>query len=108
MCSSCGAELEGHWKYCLSCGAPLVPNALRPDDLDLTTPARMSVLAIIAILLAAIGAPPALVVGHIATSQIRQSGERGMPLARVATVLGYFWLAVWLLVISLWVASAWR
>jgi uncharacterized membrane protein len=51
-------------------------------------------LAILALVLACIGGPLALVFGHLAAGQIRRSGERGLVIARVATVLGYVWLAV--------------
>jgi hypothetical protein len=51
-------------------------------------------LAILALVLAGIGGPLALVFGHLASGQIRRSGERGLILARVATILGYVWLAV--------------
>lgn len=54
----------------------------------------MNRLAILALVLALIGGPLALVFGHLAAGQIRRSGERGILIARVATVLGYVWLAV--------------
>ena len=54
----------------------------------------MNRLAILALVLALIGGPLALVFGHLAAAQIRRSGERGILIARVATVLGYVWLAV--------------
>jgi hypothetical protein len=34
------------------------------------------------------------VFGHIAMAQIRQTGERGMSMARAATILGYMWLGI--------------
>ncbi|MCU1579492.1 MAG: hypothetical protein JWP19_1696 [Rhodoglobus sp.] len=68
-----------------------MPGAIRPTTV--ATP-RVNRLAILALVLACIGGPLALVFGHLATAQIRRSGERGLTIARVATVLGYVWLAV--------------
>ncbi|MEV8253199.1 DUF4190 domain-containing protein [Rhodoglobus sp. NPDC076762] len=56
---------------------------------------RTNPVAILALILAAFGGAPALIFGHIAQRQIAESGERGMIIARVATVLGYVWLVVW-------------
>jgi hypothetical protein len=90
-CTTCGAQLQPDWKFCVFCGTPAIPGAIRP-----TTPAkpRVNPLAILALVLACIGGPLALVFGHLAVGQIRRSGERGLGIARVATVLGYFWLLV--------------
>ncbi|GAA1207880.1 hypothetical protein GCM10009655_03860 [Rhodoglobus aureus] len=52
-------------------------------------------MAIIAIALAAITGAPALIFGHVAIQQIKETGERGLLMARIATVLGYVWLVVW-------------
>jgi hypothetical protein len=40
--------------------------------------------------------------------QIKESGERGMLMARIATALGYFWLVVWVVIITLLVTGVWR
>jgi len=55
----------------------------------------MNPLAILALVLAVIGGAPALIFGHVAIRQIKQTGERGMVMAVIATVLGYVWLVVW-------------
>jgi hypothetical protein len=104
-CASCEAELDPKWKFCIHCGTPLVPGAIRPDADE---PARFNMLAILALLLACIGGAPALVFGHIAIGQIKESGERGMLMARIATALGYFWLVVWVVIITLLVTGVWR
>jgi hypothetical protein len=37
MCASCFASIESRWKFCIYCGAPIIPAAIRPDaQLDLT------------------------------------------------------------------------
>jgi len=90
-CANCGEQLDPEWKFCVFCGAPAIPGAIRP-----TTPAkpRINRLAIVALILACIGGPFALIFGHLASGQIKRSGERGLLIARIATVLGYVWLAV--------------
>lgn len=104
-CASCGAELDPSWKFCIHCGTPIVPGAIRPEQPE---PRRLNLLAVLALLLACIGGAPALIFGHVAIGQIRESGERGMRLAVVATVLGYLWLVVWAVVITLLVTGVWR
>lgn len=110
-CPSCGVELTGEWKYCLACGTRLdggavavladdVPAAIRPEGA--ATPRPLNLLAIVALVLGIIGGPIAALFGHVAMRQIARTGERGMLLARIATVLGYVWLAVWIAVIA-WV-----
>jgi len=105
LCASCGAELEGTWKFCLQCGAPIVPGAIRPEDA--AEPPRFNLLAIVALILACIGGAPAFIFGHFAIAQIKESGERGIVMARIATGLGYLWLALWTLLIVLVVTRAW-
>lgn len=31
MCASCFASIESKWKFCIYCGAPMIPAAIRPD-----------------------------------------------------------------------------
>lgn len=88
-----------------------VPAAIRPDPA--TSTGEMDPLAAIAIVIAIAGAVPAfvygpillllpalaIVAGHLALARIRKSGARGKVFAIVATVLGYCWLTVWVVVL---------
>ena len=150
-CPACGASLEGQWKFCLRCGAPLlestpadevdvvpvvvptpaedtlaapmvaptptddtpaapmvaptptddIPAAIRPAA-EAPAVAPVNTLAIVALALGIIGGPVAIIFGHVALRQIRQTGQRGRTAAIVATVLGYLWLLGWAGVIT-WV-----
>ena len=91
-CSSCSATVQPEWKFCIYCGEPTSADATRPAPLE--TP-RTNPVAIIALALAAIGGAPALIFGHVAIQQIKETGKRGLLMARIATVLGYVWLIVW-------------
>jgi len=91
-CANCGAELRPEWRFCVFCGAPTSAEIASPAVTGATR--RINPLAILALVLACIGGFPALIFGHLAIRQIRESGERGMLIARIATVLGYVWLAV--------------
>ncbi|WP_030441630.1 DUF4190 domain-containing protein [Actinoplanes subtropicus] len=51
--------------------------------------AATNTLAILALVFAFVFAPAAIVMGHIAKKQIRQSGEQGEGLATAGLVLGY-------------------
>lgn len=162
-CPTCGAPLEGQWKFCLRCGARLdalpappaaevesaappaepaapvaestdaaapaaelaptpteaepapaepapaeperVPAALRPDTEPPAEQRPLSTLAVVALALGIVGGPVAIIFGHLASRQVRQTGERGLGLARIATILGYLWLVVWAAVI-VWVVAS--
>jgi hypothetical protein len=92
-CVSCSAQLQPVWKFCIFCGTPAVPGAIRPEAVE---GRRVNALAVLALILACLGGAPALIFGHLAMRQIRTTGDRGLPIARVATVLGYLWLVVWI------------
>lgn len=96
-CANCGRELQPAWKYCIYCGtrttvplAGVVRSALstEPDG----KPARVNVLAVLALILGCLLSPLAALFGHVAISQIKRTGERGLVPAWIATVLGYVWL----------------
>jgi hypothetical protein len=104
-CANCGRELQPAWKYCITCGtrtavplAGVVRSALSADPAT----RRVNVLAVLALILGCLLSPLAALFGHIAVSQIKSSGERGLVPAWIATVLGYVWLvALAVLVITL-------
>lgn len=78
-----------------------IPAAIRPAAAPAAV-APLNTLAIVALALGIIGGPVAIIFGHVALRQIRQTGERGRAVALVATVLGYVWLVAWAAVIA-WV-----
>jgi hypothetical protein len=45
------------------------------------------------------GGIPAVILGHVARGQIKRTGERGDGVAVAGLVLGYLWLALWVLII---------
>jgi len=96
-CANCGRELQPAWKYCITCGtrtgvplAGVVPSALSTDPE--TQPRRVNVLAVLALILGCLLSPLAALFGHVAVSQIKVTGERGLVPAWIAVVLGYVWL----------------
>lgn len=91
-CSSCSATLQPEWKFCVFCGEPTSADEARPAPLPAP---RTNPVAVIALALAVIGGAPALIFGHVAMRQIKETGERGLLMARIATILGYVWLVVW-------------
>lgn len=91
-CASCSAQVLPKWKFCVYCGEPTSADASRPAPV---ATARTNPLAILALALALIGGAPALIFGHVALRQIRETGERGSRMARIATALGYVWLVLW-------------
>jgi hypothetical protein len=42
---------------------------------------------------------PAVILGHVARAQIRRTGERGDAMAITGLVLGYLWIAFWMLIV---------
>jgi hypothetical protein len=102
-CENCSAALNPGWKFCVYCGTPAIPGAVRPEPVELP---RVNPLAILALALACIGGFPALIFGHLAMAQIRLTGERGMLIARIATGLGYLWLVVAVMVLYVWLSGA--
>jgi hypothetical protein len=91
-CATCSGELRPEWRFCVSCGTAVTPAAV--DEAAAAAQPRVNPIAIIALVLACVGGIPAIAFGHIALGQIKQTGERGRTIALVATVLGYVWLAV--------------
>ncbi|MFM9878347.1 MAG: zinc-ribbon domain-containing protein [Rhodoglobus sp.] len=40
-CATCEAELRPEWKFCIMCGTPVIPGAVRPERLE--TPAAKKI-----------------------------------------------------------------
>lgn len=96
-CANCGRELQPAWKYCTTCGTrtevPLAGAvASTPSAEPEAEPPRVNVLAVLALILGLLLSPLAALFGHIAVSQIKVTGERGLVPAWIAVVLGYIWL----------------
>ena len=69
----------------------------------------LNTLAVVSIAsaLTSIGAVAAIITGHVALTQIKQSGESGRGLALAGTIIGYVTIALWVLgSIALAVAGA--
>ena len=62
-----------------------------------------NVMAILALVFAFIFAPVAIVLGHIAKKQIRQTGEQGDGLATAGLWLGYIFTGLGVALCALWV-----
>lgn len=104
VCVACGRELRPEWKFCVWCGAPVARTA-PPTAADPAAPAEpaeaiaspppatrpIEPLAIIAIVLAVLCSPFALVFGHAAIARIHRTRRRGRMAAIIATTLGYGW-----------------
>jgi hypothetical protein len=58
---------------------------------------QTNTMAILALVFAFVFAPAAIVMGHIAKKQIRQTGEQGEGLATAGLVLGYVFTGLWAL-----------
>ena len=69
----------------------------------------LNTLAVVSIAsaLTSIGAVAAIITGHVALTQIKESGESGRGLALAGTIIGYVTIALWVLgSIALAVAGA--
>jgi phosphotransferase system glucose/maltose/N-acetylglucosamine-specific IIC component len=62
---------------------------------------RTNTMAILALVLAFVVAPAGIVLGHIARSQIRRTGEDGDGLALAGLIIGYVFTALNVLFIAL-------
>lgn len=96
-CANCGRDLQPAWKYCITCGTRTpVPLsgvvATTTAEASETDGRRVNVLAVLAVILGCLLSPLAALFGHIAVTQIKASGERGLVAAWIAVVLGYLWL----------------
>ena len=63
--------------------------------------ARTNTLAVVSLVFGIVGGGlVAVILGHIARSQIRRTGESGSGMATAGLILGYFWLAVFVIYIA--------
>jgi hypothetical protein len=68
--------------------------------------ATTNTMAILALVFAFIFSPAAIVLGHIARKQIRQTGEQGQGLATAGLWLGYIFTGLYVAVCALWIILA--
>ena len=52
------------------------------------------------------GGIPAVILGHVARGQIKRTGERGDGVAIAGLVLGYLWVALWVLIVLVGIAHS--
>jgi hypothetical protein len=52
------------------------------------------------------GGIPAVILGHVARGQIKQTGERGDGVAIAGLILGYLWVSLWVLIILIGIAHS--
>ena len=64
-----------------------------------------NVLAVLSLVFGIFGGFPAIILGHIAKSQIRRTGERGGGLATAGLILGYVWLVAVAIVLIVYFVS---
>jgi len=71
-------------------------------------PRQTNTMAIAALICSFVVAPAGIVLGHIALSQIRRTGEEGKGLAIAGLIIGYISTALLLLVVVFWIVMfAW-
>jgi len=68
--------------------------------------ASTNVMAILALVFAFVFSPAAIVLGHLAKKQIRQTGEQGEGLATAGLWLGYIFTGIGVLVCAVYVIAA--
>ena len=61
-------------------------------------------MAIIALIASIVVSLVGVILGHIALSQIKKSGESGRGLAIAALIIGYIGIAAWVIGIFIWIA----
>jgi predicted Zn-ribbon and HTH transcriptional regulator len=121
-CPSCGSEFTRIFQgsHCPDCGSTLsraaVPARRAPDYRSPTgyrSPSRVNPLlgitngtAIAAFVFAFLFWPVGIILGHIARSTIRRTGERGEGLALAALIISYVWGAIVIIVIIVAVAGS--
>lgn len=71
---------------------PAQPAKVNTDEIGAEAPLQgWNILSIVALILALVASPLAVVFGYLAVGQVRRSAQRGEPLAWVAVGLGWVW-----------------
>jgi hypothetical protein len=101
-----GQPPPGWWQASDGNWYPPQPVTFLPPPLGATPPTynTMAIISIVcAITLCGVGSIPAVILGHLAKKQIRESGgaEKGDELATAGLVIGYIGLAVMVIVVPL-------
>jgi hypothetical protein len=71
-----------------------------------TPQAPTNTMAILALVFAFVFAPAAIVMGHVAKKQIRQTGESGEGLATAGLWLGYIFTSIYVLICAFYIVVA--
>ena len=50
-CATCSAGLESAWKFCVYCGTPTIPGAIRPEPAPTDPPQQVNPLVVLALIL---------------------------------------------------------
>src|SRR4029450_1231824 len=79
------------------------PQGGRPPPPPYAPVASTNTMAILALVFAFIFAPAAIILGHMAKKQIRQTGEQGEGLAPAGLWLGYIFTALGVLICAFYV-----
>jgi len=90
-------------------GGPALPVPYAPGYYSPQLAARTNGFAVGSLICGIVpffGGIPAVILGHVARGQIKQTGERGDGLAISGLVLGYLWITLWALIILIGVANS--
>src|SRR5919112_1258573 len=83
------------------------PSSGQPYGQQPYTPqAPTNTMAILALVFAFVFAPAAIVMGHVAKKQIRQTGESGEGLATAGLWLGYIFTSIYVLICAFYIIVA--
>jgi peptidyl-prolyl cis-trans isomerase B (cyclophilin B) len=111
-CSNCGASLSADTSFCASCGTPVAvqaapaaapqPQVYNNSPYSNSAPAApTNGLAITSLVLSILVCTSLIgaILGHVALSQIKRTGQQGRGLAIAGIAVGWAFSAFWLLFI---------
>jgi hypothetical protein len=101
-CTHCGRDLDPAWKFCVWCGARVIPDAAAPEPIP-HAERHLNPAAVFALVLGILLSPLAIAFGHVALHQLKTSDDRGRLIALIGTVLGYASVVLIVLVVIAWV-----